>query len=233
MHDDDQELDMQLRRRRLRSRRLTLTAMSPTISQHSSHSDISDEGVILRAKVRRQTSTEPAGGMQTYFKERAKQRRTIMSNLRHAKTVDHGIKGSVHSKLASDFPGLDPANRPHSTGDLEMRQHKPLGTIAEMDNGNMVLESGSTEDDRRPMSDPNVMTVDETHPLMPVTKPQPLPPSKPSPQHKAASTSSGKPATPPKPSKVPPPRRKKHLLSKSHPVDIEDDQDDDNFESSV
>lgn len=224
VHDEDQELSMQLRRRRLRSRRLTMTAMSPTISQHSSHSDISDEGVTLRPKMKRQPSTDTSDTIE-FYKNRARQRRTTMSNFQRAKTIDHGTKGHLHSRVGNDFPGLDPANRPHSTGDLEMRHGKPLGTIIEMENGSASAMT-RIEEERRPLSDPNVGSSEETRPLMKSAPIQPL--------HAAvATTAAVKPATPPKPVRVPPPVKRKQRLSKSHPVDIEDGDGDDNYESSV
>ena len=208
VNDDDQELSVQLRRRRLRSRRLTMTAMSPTISQHSSHSDISDENVTLRPKIKRQLSTDPSAGVE-FFKQRAKQRRATMTTNR-AKTIDHGAKGYLQEKVGGDFPGLDPSNRPHSTGDLEMRHVKPLGTIVEVENGGVAI--GGTED-RRPFSDPNVQIglPEERKPLMKTEKP--ATPPKPSPK-------------PPKPPSAP---KRKGKLKKSGRVD--DDEDD--FESQV
>ncbi|GAB6019688.1 hypothetical protein CHUAL_001243 [Chamberlinius hualienensis] len=224
VNDDEQELPTQLRRRRLRSRRLTMTAMSPTISQHSSNSDVSDEGVQLRNKnIKRQPSTDQSNRV-NFWKSRAQQRRLTMCNFQRAKTIDASVKGHPLNNVSADFPGLDPGNRPHSTGDLEMR-NLPLSTINEMENGGPIAKSSSgigtiAENIIRPWSEPgaSISTPEETRPLMTAEAPiasshQQLPPP---PQHQPQ-----QPAIPP---------RRKHLLSKSTPVDIDEDEDDDAFE---
>lgn len=247
VHDDDQELGEQLRRRRLRSRRLTCTAMSPNISIHSSASDISGDegggggigvgvgpvtgGVTLRPKFRRQPSSDPSS-VSEFFLQRARQRRNTMNNMQRAKTIDHSGKSPLLGrKEGVDFPRLDPENRPFSTGDLEMGPvRKGLDPIVEMENGCVAV---GLDEDRRPMSDPSVLISDERRPLMTVGS-QPA-------AHGSSSTDgggvgggggggggNGRPQKPP----TPPKRCRKNRLSKGHPIDIDDD-DEDSFESTV